>query len=185
MILVLAGLSGVGKSTLANILAKKYSLTYLDGGDLMKDMAREVGLTPGGDDWWESADAMKFLEIRKKDVQFDKRLDQKLIKKAEELKNVIMTSWAVPWLYDKCIKIYIKGSFTTRVKRIAKRDNIEVKDAEGLVKKRDKTNIQHYKNIYGFDISKDLEPFDFVINSDFFNIEEIKEVLISIIDKIK
>ncbi|MEA3430846.1 MAG: cytidylate kinase family protein [Nanoarchaeota archaeon] len=185
MILIIAGMAGVGKSTLAKFLAKEFNLTFLDGGDMMKEMAVEAGLKPTGDEWWETEEGMKFLEIRKSDSTFDKRLDKKLIDKAEELNNVVMTSWAVPWLYDKGFKIYLKGTFNVRSKRISGRDSTQEQAVKEKVKERDERNIKHYKTLYGFNISADYEPFDLIINTDLFGIEEIKNILINIINKLK
>jgi len=54
-------------------LAKEFGLTYLGGGDILKEFAGELGFQTEGEDWWDSAEGMKFLSQRKDNSEFDKK----------------------------------------------------------------------------------------------------------------
>ena len=62
--IVLSGPPAVGKTTVAKGLAERFSLKYLSGGDVLKEMARVEGFDPTGDDWWDTEDGMMFLKKR-------------------------------------------------------------------------------------------------------------------------
>ena len=41
-----------------------------------------------------------------------------------------------------------------------------------------------YKSLYGFTLGEDLAPFDFVLDTDNLNANEVYEVLCQVIDKV-
>ncbi|MDO8640585.1 MAG: AAA family ATPase, partial [Nitrosarchaeum sp.] len=52
--IVISGPPAVGKTTVAKGLADEFNLTYLSGGDILKEMANEQGFDVIGDDWWDT-----------------------------------------------------------------------------------------------------------------------------------
>ncbi|TAK17614.1 MAG: AAA family ATPase, partial [Nitrosarchaeum sp.] len=70
--IVISGPPAVGKTTVAKGLADEFNLTYLSGGDILKEMANEQGFNVVGDDWWDTEDGMKFLNQRENNSEFDK-----------------------------------------------------------------------------------------------------------------
>lgn len=163
---IVAGMAGSGKNTIAEMLAKKHKLNFLCASDILKDMAIKEGYDAGGSDWWDSAQGIKFLSQRKADPQFDKKLDGILMQRAEK-GGISMTSWVMPWLFKgDSIKIWLNASREERAKRIANRDRIRLEEAEKIVDKRDRENREHYKNLYGYEIDKDLGVFDLIVDTD-------------------
>lgn len=179
---IFAGMAGSGKSTIAKNVAGEFGLKYLCGGDALQEMAREMGFSPTGEGWWETDDGMRFLAMREKDPQFDKRVDKFLIEQVEK-GGVSITSWAVPWLTENGFKIYLKASQKTRARRIAGRDKIPYEESLAAVNKRDEDNIRLYHDLYGHHIVNDLKPFDLVIETDNINIEKVTEIAVSSIKK--
>ncbi len=180
--IIISGMAGSGKTSLAKALANHYKLKYLCGGDALKEIAMRKGYHFSGDDWWETEDGMKFLEERKNNPDFDKEVDDFLKKKAEE-SNVAITSWALPWLGAKGIKIWLNATQETRSKRIMNRDVSSADDAVTAVKKRDKENIELYKRMYGYVLDTDLDMFDIILETDNKNIENLTKEVIDFIDK--
>ena len=76
---MVSGPPAIGKTTVAKGLAKEFNLNYLSGGDILKELASEQGFSSSGDDWWDTEDGMKFLNQRKENSEFDKKVDEKLI----------------------------------------------------------------------------------------------------------
>ena len=88
-VICICGMTGCGKSTLAKQLANKYELKYFSGGDTLKALANEIGYKQSGKDWWETKEGTRFLQQRIKENKFDKKVDKKLIKLAEQ-GNVVL-----------------------------------------------------------------------------------------------
>ena len=72
--IIISGPPAVGKTTIAQGLANEFNLTYLSGGDVLKEMAKEQGFEVEGDDWWDTESGMKFLNQREKNSEFDKKV---------------------------------------------------------------------------------------------------------------
>ncbi len=175
--IIFSGMAGSGKSTLACEIAKKYGLKYVCGGDILKEMARDEGYKVTGNDWWETADGIKFLSKRKKNPDFDKRLDEILLQKAKE-GGIAMTSWALPWLNAPGIKIWVDVTQEVRAKRISGRDKIPYEEALEAVKKRDKENIHIYKKMYGYKLGPDKKIFDLILDANVKRVDElVKEII--------
>ena len=51
--IVISGPPAVGKTTVAKGLADEFNLTYLSGGDILKEMAKDQGFDVTGNDWWD------------------------------------------------------------------------------------------------------------------------------------
>lgn len=181
----ISGMASSGKSTIAKMIAKKYKYSYYCGGDLMKEMAKDMGYAVMGDDFWDTDAGMEFLSKRDKDVNFDKKLDAKLIELADKGKAVF-TTWTLPWLYKgDAVRIWFSATQDTRAERMVKRDKISLQDAAVAIKKRDKHNYNLYKKMYGIRIDEDLTPFDFVIKTDGISIKPMYDIVKNYIDVIK
>lgn len=182
--IIFSGMAGSGKSSLARTIAKKYGLAYTAGGDILKEMAKKQGYMVRGDDWWETPDGIKFLSARKKDFSFDKELDKIMLAKAKE-GGYALTSWAIPWLGARGLKIWVDATQKVRAKRISGRDGSRYADALKYVKARDKENIALYKKMYGYTLGKDLDVFDLVLDANVKDVTELTQEIADFISKKK
>lgn len=181
--IVISGPPAVGKTTVAKGLAEEFNLTYLSGGDVLKDMAKEQGFNSEGDDWWDTEDGMKFLSQREQNSEFDKKLDEKLIHLFNKGAMVI-TSYTLPWLVDDGIKIWLQGSHASSTKRMQNRDNMSPEEAYEITKQRYDKNKALYKKLYGFDFGDDLSQFDLIINTDHLTAKQVIDVAIEAVRKL-
>jgi CMP/dCMP kinase len=170
---IISGMSSVGKTTAADVIAKKYQLKHVAGGDLLKLIAIERGYKPSGADWWDTQEGMKFLSERKLDPEFDKEVDRRLgeyIKKGK----VVITSYPMPWLAkDDGLKLWFEANQKNRAKRLALRDSISKSKALEIIKQRDGQNRRIYKELYGIRFGDDLTPFHFVIDTNKMSAKEV------------
>ena len=172
--IIISGPPAIGKTTISKGLAKEFGLNSLSGGDVLKEMAKEQGFKTEGADWWDTKEGMKFLNQRKGNYEFDKKVDEKL--KEIFLKgNVVITSYTLPWLVDGGIKIWLAGSRENSAKRMQTRDNTTLYDSLEIVKKRYEENKILYKMLYGFDFGVDLSVFDVIINTDDLDAQKVLE----------
>ena len=164
IVICISGLAATGKSTLAKSLAESLNLRYVSGGDGLKMLAVERGYRPGGREWWETEDGMRFLEERLRNPEFDKLVDQKLIELAKA-GDVVIDSWVLPWLYRGGFNIWLKAKTEVRAERMARRSGISVEEARSLLEKRDSESIELYKKLYGIEVGRDFEPFHLVLDT--------------------
>jgi cytidylate kinase len=146
-------------------------------------LASESGYSTTRDDWWDTAEAKKFMEQRRSDPSFDKRVDKKLadiVKKG----GAVITSYTLPWLVKDeesanvptVIKLWLRGSQENRAKRMANRDSISYSEAKKIVSLRDEENSRIYFKLYEFHFGKDLAVFDYVLNTDKLPLDSLIEV---------
>jgi CMP/dCMP kinase len=179
---IISGPPAVGKTTIAKGLAKEFGLKYLSGGDVLKEMAQEEGFRTDRDDFWDTKAGMNFLNMRKGNSEFDKKVDEKL-KKLFLNEDVIITSYTLPWLVKDGIKIWLAGSKENSAKRMTTRDNISFDSALEIVKKRYEENKMLYKKLYGFNFGEDLSVFDEIINTDGLGPDKVLEQAKKVVKK--
>jgi CMP/dCMP kinase len=181
---VISGSAAVGKTTLAHALAKEFGFKSYNGGDILKEIARQEGYAISGNDWWDTDEAIGFMKERKKNPVFDKQVDEKLINIAKK-GSVIITSHTLPWLATESITFWLSASQEKRSERMSQRDKITVTDALRIVKMRDRENKKIYKKIYGSDFGDTLEVFDFMINTEILTLDSVVYLCKEIIKRMK
>src|SRR5262249_18997272 len=124
--IIISGMPAVGKTTVSKIVAEALGTSMLGGGDVLKEMAVEEGYSPGGEDWWDKGEGMKFLRERKRSTGFDRDVDDRLLKKASA-GDVVITSYPLPWLAKHGTKVWLSGSVLSRARRMAKRDGLPIR----------------------------------------------------------
>jgi|SRR5579875_3775730 len=172
---IISGMSSVGKTTAANVIAKKFNLKHLAGGDMLKQMAIERGYAPSGPDWWDSPEGMKFLSERKTNLNFDREVDRRLIKEIRS-GGVVVTSYPIPWLCSAGLKLWFSASQMARAKRLAGRDSVSLAKALKIIRRRDAQNKKLYHELYGINFGTDLSVFNFIIDTERLSAEQVAKV---------
>jgi cytidylate kinase len=182
--IVISGSAAVGKTTLAHALAKEFGFKSYNGGDILKEIARQQGYSVTGNDWWDSNEAIGFMKERKKNSIYDRQVDEKLTNIAKK-GNVIITSHTLPWLTPEPITFWLSASPQKRSERMSKRDKISIKEALRIVRMRDRENKKIYKKIYGAKFGDGLEVFDFMINTELLSLDSLVYLCKEIMKKMK
>lgn len=164
VVVCISGFAATGKSTLGKRLARELGLRYLSGGDGLKMLAIERGYKPGGRDWWETEEGMRFLEERARNPEFDRLVDEKLLEAAWE-GGVVIDSWVLPWLFKDGFNVWLKASDEVRAKRMMKRSGIALEEAYETLKKRDEESAEIYRILYGIRLGEDFSPFHLVLDT--------------------
>lgn len=167
MIIAISGLTGCGKNTLGELLAKK--LGYKLVCPTFKDLAEREGVS-----------LMEFQERAKEDPDIDKKFDEML--KEEAQGDCVVTTWLGPWIVDADLRIRLDAPLETRAERIAERDGMKPEDALKHVKERDEGNRERYKRIYNIDIY-DESVYDVSLDSGKYKPEELLEMVLEIIER--
>jgi len=184
-VLIVSGLAGSGKSTLAEKIAKKLRWKCVHSSHIFRQIqAKQKKLdaykTKQGKGYWESNEAMKYYQKRLQNFSFDKMVDRELLR-AIKKGNVVMDSWAMPWLSKKGFKIWLSVSQQERIKRIVGRDHMNPKEAAKRLQTKEKKTAQIYKRLYGFDFGTDLTPFNLVIDTTPLNEKQVFRAVYSIV----
>jgi len=186
-VIIVSGLAGSGKSTLAQQIAKKFGMKCVHASGILRelldkdvdDISEGAGKNTG---WWESKEGREFLENRTKDGKFDRMLDKKLLEIIEQ-GNVVLDSWTMPWLSKKGFKIWLDASVEIRAKRVSGRDNNSIKEMEESIRERDEKTAKIYKELYSFNLGKDLTPFDLVLITNKMKKHEVFEKAVEALKK--
>jgi CMP/dCMP kinase len=173
--IVISGWPAVGKSTIAAELAKEFGFKAYNGGDILKMLASDQGYLISRNDWWDTSEGKKFMMERRKNVSYDRQVDQKLLDIVKKGKAII-TSYTLPWLVQGPICFWLKGSQINRAKRMANRDKLSVSEAQKIIKVRDKENMNLYRKLYGFKFGENLSVFDFSLNTDLIDLDSLVEI---------
>ncbi len=176
LVICIAGMTGSGKSTVAKCLAEEYGLKYVSGGNALKALAVEIGYKTCERGWWESEEGSKFLQHRTGNLEFDRKIDEKLMEQAKE-GNIILDSWTMPWLLKESFKIWLEASPDVRTKRTTRRDRLNFKEALTRVKEKDEQTRAIYQKLYGFDLGTDFSPFDFILDTNTLEVKEVFETI--------
>jgi CMP/dCMP kinase len=170
----------VGKTTVSKMVGGALGLKIVGGGDVLKEMAVEEGYTPGGEDWWDKGDGMKFLQERKRSSSFDKEVDSRLLKKAKQ-GDVVITSYPLPWLTEDGVKVWLSGNVESRASRMARRDKLPLSRCLEVLRVRDEENYKLYKKIYDIEFGKDVSPFDLMVDTDSIDESRVAEIVLQFV----
>ncbi|HKX97181.1 MAG TPA: cytidylate kinase family protein [Candidatus Nitrosocosmicus sp.] len=184
MSIVISGWPAVGKTTIAENLAKDFNLKLWNGGDILKMMAYERGYSSSlNHDWWDTEEAAKFMKERNNNPKFDIEVDNRLIELVKE-GNVVITSYTLPWISDATINIWLQGSVDNRSKRMSMRDKIDINTAKKIVQRRDVENKLIYQKLYQFEFGEKLDVFDFAMNTDILSLESLIIISKNIVENV-
>jgi len=165
MKITLCGKIGAGKSVIANFLAKEYDLKHYSTGDLMRQIAKQKGLTIG-----------EFDKQTPKEI--DNMVDDRTKKIGQEEDNFIFDSKLAFHFIPDAIKIFLEVTEEEAANRIFKnqRDSeSKTKTKEELVQKikeRWNDSRQRFIKLYHVDI-QDKNNYDIVINTTNKPIEDV------------
>lgn len=166
MIIAISGMSGSGKNTVGEIVAKKLGMRTIEY--TFKDYAKEMGI-----------DLMEFQKMARKDEKIDKEFDKRQVTAANK-GNCVITTWLGPWMVKKAnLRIWLDANEETRARRISGRETMTKAQALAHLRKRDKDNVDRYRKLYGIDI-RSREIFDIIINTEKFSPEEIADAIVAV-----
>lgn len=167
------GQEGSGKSTIAKMIAEKLNIPRYYMGQIFRDMAQEKGLT-----------LPEFRKLCDVDPGFDKKVDDYLIKLAQEKDRFIIESRTAWHFIPQSLKIYLKVDSRAAAERIFKNfsennnrgnedKNLDtVENIEKSILQRRKEDSERYFNIYGIQ-QDDENNYDCVIDTTNLSIEEV------------
>lgn len=168
----LAGDLGSGKSTVGDVLTKKYSLEKVSIGVMLRDLATEYGM-----------DVTEFNKYMETHPEIDNEVDNKL-KSYENIDGNFLFDSRLAWNFvPSSFSVYMKADIKTSAERIlnAGRSTETYADLDHAIeqlKKRRESESMRYKTLYGVDIL-DMNNYDFVIETDNKTVSQVAEEIIT------
>jgi len=171
ILITISGPAGSGKSHCASRLAELYGIPCHSAGSIFRKMAMEKGVSPE-----------EFSKVADKDPKIDKEIDRRTSELAKR-GGLILEGRLVSFFSSSSarkISFYLTAPFEERVKRIAEREGISLKESEAKTRTREESERQRYLAIYGLDVN-DLSHYDFVINTALWDKEATVTLLKTIV----
>ncbi len=159
MIITVGGSIGSGKSTLAKRLAQTLGYDYFSVGDIMRSLAKEKGIS-----------LIQLSLMAEKDPSIDQQLDDHQRKLAKG--DCVIDSRLGAYILDADFKIWLDASSPVQVKRISGRDKVPIGEAEILVARREASEAERYRKIYGIDVY-DQSVYDLILDTDDLSKDEV------------
>ncbi len=169
--ILISGEIGSGKSTLAHHLAKHFKRTYMSGSQIHKQLVEEKlklhSTRKIEDGFWETKEGKKGMALRAHQHTIDKEVDRRLLKFLREHPHAITDARLMPWMYKgKAIRIWLGASEPERMRRVAERGKLSLKEVRKQAQIRSNTERKIWKELYGIQFGTDLHPFDLVLHND-------------------
>lgn len=176
-VILVFGLAGSGKSSLARRLAEEFGLRKVHPSGIMRDLLEGREAVPDSskpnEGYWETEAGAAVLRARlEEDEPVDVRVDKILLREVEK-GNVVIDTWSLPWLTEKGTRIHLTAPLEVRAGRAAARAGIEKDEARLLIDKKDKDTRALFLRLYGFDILTEHDVFDCAIDTGHLTQEQV------------
>jgi predicted cytidylate kinase len=164
MRIAISGLTGVGKTTVAEIVAEKLNVAHITFS--MKFMAEKMNIS-----------LIELQDLAKKDHNIDKKFDEIQLKEMERVKDFVISTWLGPWLAKPELSVWLKTDNLIRFERISKRENMSLQKAKEYVLRKDEQNMDRYMTIYNIDIAEH-SMFDLELDTTELTPEQVADIII-------
>ncbi|HPG97085.1 MAG TPA: cytidylate kinase family protein [Rectinema sp.] len=163
-IIAISGKSGCGNSTVLHLVAEK--LGYEPVNYTFRSMAADMGIS--------------FEELHKKaqeSLEYDRKLDEHQVQLARKGNTVIGSRLAIWMLPEAELKVYLKASHATRVKRIHAREGGDIEAIDRFTKERDAKDRGRYLALYNIDID-DISSAHLVIDTERWSAAQVADIIV-------
>jgi cytidylate kinase len=174
VVITISGTPGSGKSTVAELLRNKTGIKYVYSGMIFRAFAEEYNMS-----------LEEFGKYCENNSSVDKKLDSRqveILKKGDVILEGRLSGWLAYKNNIPALKIAITADLDTRVSRIVKREEGNVKKRKKELIERQRSEETRYKKYYNI-VLNDMSIYDLVIDSGDKTPEEIVEIILDHLNK--
>ncbi|WFN33538.1 AAA family ATPase [Methanogenium sp. S4BF] len=174
MRITVSGPPGSGTTSLAKYLVNKHNFSLISAGEVFRGLAAERNMN-----------LADFGRLAEEDESVDLMIDARQKEIGEARDNIIIEGRLAGHMIDNAdIRIWVAASVECRSVRISDREEIDPQTAVELTIEREDCEAGRYRKYYDIDIN-DLTPYDLVINSEVWGVDEIGAIVDAAIAGIK
>lgn len=166
------GLAGTGTTTAGKLLATELGYEFISTGNLFRQQAAELGLS-----------LYDFEKLCNENPSYDRQLDDRVKQLGQQKNNFVLESRLAWYFIPDSIKIKLVCDESTRIARVASRDNLSLAEATIKTKQREQDGPARYAQIYGLTEFAPATAFDLILDSGRLSpaeiVTEIRTFLIS------
>ncbi len=165
-LVTISGLPGSGTSTLSKALTARTGWTYLNTGQVFRQMAQEAGVS-----------LAEFGRRAEADAAIDLQLDKRMVELAGEspagcvLEGRLM-GWMVLRRAVPALKVWVHADIETRAGRVSGRDGQDLTQAMAAIVEREQSERLRYAQHHDIDLA-DTSIYDLVLDSDHAGPDEL------------
>ncbi len=144
MKIIIAGMPGSGKSTVARILAAQLHIPHFSMGDLQRKVAKEKGVT-----------ILELMKLEESDPSIDMAIDAEQVKLGKEQRDFVLDSRLGAYFIPHAeVRVFLDGKSQVLAARIfgaGRRDehHKSIEDAKQQMLAREQSNEKRYRSLYG------------------------------------
>jgi predicted cytidylate kinase len=171
MRITISGPIGSGKTTVCKLLSERTGMLFVVSGYIFRQMAKERGLS-----------LADFGRLAERDPRYDKELDERMVRLAEEKEDIILEGRLVAQMLTRhripALRVYLDASLEVRVERVVEREGKDRELARTEIVEREASEAKRYQRYYGIDI-RDRGAYDLIIDTGDLSPEQIVDRIIA------
>ncbi len=160
-VVAISGQPGCGSTTAGKLLAEKLGLKFFSLGNYTKKIALEVSNEPEEtkrtSEFWHSEKGSSAEHNNKMDI-----MQKEMAATGDIVMDAKLAIHMLRGFAD--FSVWLKADFDVRARRVANRDSISIKEAEAVLREKEKLERDNFRRIYGFDYFDQEQEADIVID---------------------